>query len=397
MPRWSRWSSQNSEITEFAATYATKPVFLIDSNVDGITILLDGEPRRIPWAFPADTHSDGIWAEAPAKRSRGARLRRRPVSLQELERRREAAPTGSACPPSGGRVSLEVAREFRLRVASRNRPDDAGIVISPPSEDGFYAEGTRVQVTANPGSGRRFSGWIGEVSGSEPAQTIVMDGAKWLEAVFTKSEPVRPGESRRVTLRASDRFQLYSGSEGYNVLVPPDAAELTVRFQSSSAEEVDLRVHRAGSVRLEPGRLRRNAHGRRRFRVDFYGSRRDGHDHTRISSASGQRHLLHRPRRSSSGGRRSRERFRQRSGAAGLSRPGLRHSHSCLQPGQTQARRRVRLAHRDDRHGPVQGRFERKLAHGQPARNGPVRETARKRSPSRRTQPAWHTALMGAR
>ena len=80
-----------------------------------------------------------------------------------------------------------------------------------------------------------------------------MDGAKWLEAVFTESEPVRPGESKRVTLRASEGFQLYSGSEGYNVLVPPDAAELTVRFQSSSAEEVDLRVHRGGSVRLEPG------------------------------------------------------------------------------------------------------------------------------------------------
>ena len=252
MPRWSRWSSHNSEITEFAATYAAKPVFLIDSNVDGITILLDGEPRRIPWAFPADAHPDGIWAEAPAN------VPEEPDFDDVRYRFKSWSDGGSrahqiSVPASGGRVSLEVAREFRLRVASRNRPDDAGIVISPPSEDGFYAEGTRVQVTANPGSGRRFSGWIGEVSGSEPAQTIVMDGAKWLEAVFTESEPVRPGESRRVTLRASDRFQLYSGSEGYNVLVPPDAAELTVRFQSSSAEEVDLRVHRAGSVRLEPG------------------------------------------------------------------------------------------------------------------------------------------------
>ena len=104
---------------------------------------------------------------------------------------------------------------------------------------------------ANAGSGGRFAGWIGEVSGYGPGQTIVMDAAKRLEAVFTESEPLRPGVSKSVTLRASDEFQLYSRSEGYNVLVPPDAAELTVRFQSPSAAEVDLYVHRGGRVRLE--------------------------------------------------------------------------------------------------------------------------------------------------
>ena len=251
-PRWSRWSSRDSEITEFAATYTAKPVFLIDSNVGGIRILLDGEPRRIPWAFPADVHPDGIWAEAPANVPEEA-------DFDDIRYRFKSWSDGGgrahriSVPAGGGRVSLEVAREYRLRVASRNGPEDAGIVISPPSEDGFYAEGTLVQVTANPRPGWRFSGWTGEGSGSEPGQTVVMDGAKRLEAVFTKSEPVRPGESRRVTLRASDRFQLYSGGEGYNVLVPPDAAELTVRFRSSSAEEVDLHVHRGVRVRLEPG------------------------------------------------------------------------------------------------------------------------------------------------
>ena len=104
-------------------------------------------------------------------------------------------------------------------------------------------EGTVVQVTANPTQARRLAGWIGEISGSEPSQTVVMDSAKWLEAVFTEEEPLQPSETKSVTLRSSSRFQLYNGSRGYSVLVPRDASEVTVRFQSSSAGEVNLYVH----------------------------------------------------------------------------------------------------------------------------------------------------------
>ena len=39
-PIWSNWSSHGTGITEFAAVYTAKPTFLVDSNVDGIRILL---------------------------------------------------------------------------------------------------------------------------------------------------------------------------------------------------------------------------------------------------------------------------------------------------------------------------------------------------------------------
>ena len=65
-PFWSYWSSRGTGITEFCAIYTEKPTFLVDSNVDGTRIDLGGEPRRIPWAFPADEFPGGIWAEAPA-------------------------------------------------------------------------------------------------------------------------------------------------------------------------------------------------------------------------------------------------------------------------------------------------------------------------------------------
>ena len=242
------WSWSSAEIRESAAIYTAKPTFLVDSNVEGIEILAGGERRRLPWAFPVDAYPDGIWAEAPATvpdNAAYADIRYRFKSWSDGGTRAHRI----AVPASGGGVSLEVTRDYRLREHVSGGNGNT-VSVSPPSEDGFYAEGTRVQVTANPGPGSRFAGWIGEVPGSEPSQAFVMDAAKWLEAVFTRSEPVRAGETKGVTLQPVDRFVLHNS---YHVLVPPDATALTVRFQSSSAEELDLYVHRGWSVRSEPG------------------------------------------------------------------------------------------------------------------------------------------------
>ena len=251
-PRWSRRSSRHSEIRESTAIYTAKPIFLIDSNIDGISILAGGKSRRLPWAFPVDAYSNGIRVEAPA-------VVPEQVELDNVRYRFTSWSDGGMrahqirVPASGGRARLEVTREYRMNVRSRNQRNENTVEISPPSEDGFYTEGTVVGVTANPSQGHRFAGWVGEISGSEPSQTVVMDSAKLLEAVFTRSEPLKAGESKSVTLPASDQFQLYGDSRGYSVLVPRDSSELTVRFQSSSVGDVDLYVHRGQSPWHEGG------------------------------------------------------------------------------------------------------------------------------------------------
>ena len=251
-PRWSRWSSRNSKIGESAAIYTARPIFLVDSNVDGIRVLAGGRSRKLPWAFPADAYPNGIRVEAPAvvpEQAERETVRYRFTSWSDGGMRAHQIKV----PASGGRVGLEVTPEYRIHVRSRNQWNENAIEISPPSEDGFYTEGTVVRVTANPSPGHRFAGWVGEVSGSEPSQTVVMDSAKLLEAVFTPSEPLNAGESKSVTLQASDQFQLYGHSRGYSVLVPRDSSELTVRFQSSSVGEVDLYVRRGSSARYARG------------------------------------------------------------------------------------------------------------------------------------------------
>ena len=256
---WSRWSSDGSRLSDSAAIYSANPRLRVDSNVDGIEILADDASKRLPRAFPTGACPRGVTLEAPATVAdesnqdddlRNHDTRYRFHSWSDGESRSHEV----AVPATGGRARLKLTREYRLRTSGRSQTDesDVAIDISPPSEDGFDAEGPRVQVTANPAPGWHFAGWTGEVSGSEPRQAVVMDAAKSLAAVFARSEPLRPGATKDVTLRTSGRFQLHGGRDGWNVLVPPDAAELTLRFRSSSAAEVDLDVRRGSEVRSEP-------------------------------------------------------------------------------------------------------------------------------------------------
>ena len=256
----SRWSSDGSRLSDSAAIHSAQPRLRAVSNVDGIVILADDASKRLPRAFPTGACPRGVTLEAPATVPdesnqdddlRNHDMRCRFHSWSDRESRSHEV----AVPATGGRVRLELTRECRLRASARNQADKnhVAIDISPPSGDGFDAEGTRVQVAANPAPRWHFPGWTGEVPGSEPRQAVVMDAAKSLAAVFARSEPLRPGATKDVTLRTSGRFQLHGGRDGWNVLVPPDAAELTLRFRSSSAAEAHLYVRRGSEVRSEPG------------------------------------------------------------------------------------------------------------------------------------------------
>ena len=235
----SRWWSVASE---FVARFSAEPLFRIDSNVDGAYINDSGSRRRLPWAFPVRVYGGGLTVEAPAVIPNRARV--------DVRYRFDGWSDGGdrihrvAVPAAGGSVTLNMTREYRLRVAARNAPETA-VSVSPSSEDGFYPAGTRVVLTATPAPGMHFAGWTGEVSGSETVVEVAMNAAKSVEAVFASDEPLQPDEEQDVVLGPTSRFMLRQ--EGY-VVAPPDAAEMTVRFQTSSTAEVDLYVRRDGEV-----------------------------------------------------------------------------------------------------------------------------------------------------
>ena len=238
-------------LVDFAASCSEEPRFLIESNVPGTWVQVNGAWRILPWSFPVSRYADGVTVQAlethPEAVSFGASVRDR------FDNWSDGGDPGHALdvPETGGQLRLDLRREYRLRTAARNRWDDGvAIEASPPSEDGMYAAGTQVTLTAVPEHGGCLAGWTGDASGRGSVQTVAMDAARSVEAIFTRSQPLVPGAARDVSLSASSQNRLCSGGEGCNVLVPPDAARLTVAFESSIVgAEFDLYVRRGLEVR----------------------------------------------------------------------------------------------------------------------------------------------------
>jgi hypothetical protein len=72
-----------------------------------------------------------------------------------------------------------VMRSLTVNVA----PAGAGTVSKSPDQ-ASYANGTSVQLTANPGTGWSFSAWSGAVTGSSNPASVVMDADKTVTATF---------------------------------------------------------------------------------------------------------------------------------------------------------------------------------------------------------------------
>ena len=240
-------------MVEFAASCSEEPRFLIESNVPGTGVRGNGAWTMLPWSFPVSRYAGGVTVQAletdPEAVSFGTSVRCR------FDNGSDGGDLGHALdvPETGGQLRLNLRREYRLRTAARNRWDDrVAIAASPPSEDGMYAAGTQVTLTAVPEHGGYLAGWTGDASSRDGVQTVVMDAARSVQAIFTRGQPLVPGEAKEVSLSASSQYRLSSEGEGCNVLVPPDAANLAVAFESSIVgAEVDLHVRRGLKVRAD--------------------------------------------------------------------------------------------------------------------------------------------------
>ena len=224
----------------FRALFSESPVYLIDANVEGAYVRVNGDewPVPLPWAFSASTFRS-LEVDPPSLDS--DEFSRRGVRYRFLNWSDGGPRTRViSVPESGGSITLNVAPEYQLRVEGGGAPEAGRVLISPQAEDGFYAEGTQVSVTAVPAPGRHFGGWLGDVSSEDLSVSVVMDGPKFLEATFTLGEPLESGVAQGVALPAAEWPEVHSGEAGFNILVPPDATELSVEFRSSSSAQVDL-------------------------------------------------------------------------------------------------------------------------------------------------------------
>ena len=206
------WLSEG-DIDGVARLYGKAPTTtVIATNPRGLQILVDGTPATAPARFdwaPGSVHTieaavsqaAGTWSfgrwNAGGSRARTV-IAGPEATWFEANYFREGVVPGEQ-PPG------DTATEFALR--SYVVIGEGSIIADPPSDDGIYPAGTRVELRAAPSEGGRFRSWEGAATSYDPVTWVDMDGPR---AVLLYLESARAPASG---LEASPRaLQLVSSS-----------------------------------------------------------------------------------------------------------------------------------------------------------------------------------------
>lgn len=178
------------------AYFSARPQLRVGSNADSLQLRLNGKDWRAPLSVDAATYGPRILLgveevqTAPSwhRRQRfGTRYRFRQWSDGVAERNRSFA-----VPVRGDSLDAEVEVEHHLGLALWPTQGGGAVTADPPSDDGYYPEGTVVTLTAEPAEGQDLVGWLGDATGTGTA-SVRMDGPRVVEAWCTRARLLQPG------------------------------------------------------------------------------------------------------------------------------------------------------------------------------------------------------------
>lgn len=211
---------------EYTAVFGRGPFLRVESNVNPVTVEIDGREYRAPVSVDARSLPDRVTVALGRDflaHDKGYRDRFRRWSDGGDE-----SHAVSVSRTEDTVLALTVDTERRLRIETGPDWQGNAVVATPGSEDGFYPDGTEVRLLASAGSRTEFIGWNGDVAGRDPEAVVVMDDGMLAEAVFAlDATELQAGVPVDVSLRwdADDR----EVGEMYWVPVPPGASEFEIR------------------------------------------------------------------------------------------------------------------------------------------------------------------------
>ena len=257
LPRSGGFSSNPvlSRVSQFYPAFFTRQsLTTIDTNAPGSKVLVDGALTILPSSFAweaGSTHTletdviQFVLDAAPSRPGRASHLIYRFVfNGWSDDGGAKHDITVSAKPTT---ITANFTKQVLLDTSSHHGPGT--IVVQPSSSEGGDLDlSTTVQLTAQPAPGFKFVSWLGDLSGSENPQSLLMDSHKWVRAFFIDEHRF---ESARLT--SGEPFNLLFGpgadrAEGYNgywIDVPPGATQLAIRLVTSTPKaDVDLYANR---------------------------------------------------------------------------------------------------------------------------------------------------------
>ena len=86
--------------------------------------------------------------------------------------------------PASGNYPVITAKYKLQHLVGVGFSGRGSVTLAPASTDGFYDDGSTVQVTAAPASGFQLAGWNGDLSGTALSQTITVNDQVVVSAGF---------------------------------------------------------------------------------------------------------------------------------------------------------------------------------------------------------------------
>ena len=175
----------------FHAYFVDHPVVRVTSTVDPFAVYVDGRLRMGPIALSPRDYSRAVELRVDEVRpAPGPGLLR-----HRFERWSNGGPILQwiNLPRQGWELRAEIVPEFPLSIAVA-QPGRGNVVVEPSSDDGYYRNGTLVQVVAQPAVGWAFSGWIGEIGTQDPTARFQIVRPTYLKAGFSQAGSAEGGE-----------------------------------------------------------------------------------------------------------------------------------------------------------------------------------------------------------
>ena len=158
----------------YQATFTNGPITTVNSEPLGALVLVDGlsyfTPVNFSWT-PSSTHT----LNYTASQLQGTNsLRYQFVAWED-------GSTGPRTVTAAGSSATYTAKFNKQYLITSGTIGAGTVALSPPSADGFYDEGTVVQVMANPGSGQTLRYWLGDLAGNSTPTSVTADQTRFCD------------------------------------------------------------------------------------------------------------------------------------------------------------------------------------------------------------------------
>jgi len=131
-----------------------------------------------------------------------------------------------------------IAADFQtqhLLTTAASPPDRGSVFVSPNAVDGYYNEGDQVTIAEAANDDSQILIWLGDLSGFESPQTLVMGEQRDVTAFLGISQALESGRPVSVKFPEVASPTLFTDARAYSIRVPEGATELEIVYDNNTA------------------------------------------------------------------------------------------------------------------------------------------------------------------